>query len=142
MRPLALLVALGIAAHAQTPAREVPPTPRIELHALPEVPPPPDTPPSAATGAEMTTLKNSLRKAPRPADSLRVLRAAAAELHFTAGQAMSLAKTLDRGADRVEALVLLYPRVVDRKNFHPAYYLLPNAADRKVLEAALAEPER
>ena len=86
-------------------------------------------------GADMTTA----RAGTMAADKLRVLRAAAASHHFTTAQVRRLVKRLAFGADRVEAIALLKPRLVDPERFHTLYALLPHASDREALEARLAE---
>ncbi len=107
----------------------------------PQVEPPPPAEPVAISGAEFARLVDSLREASFRDDKLRVLRAAAPEMHFTTAQARQLAELLTFGEDRVEALALLHPRLTDPQNFHTAYRLLVHTADRAALDRKIREGE-
>ncbi len=115
---------------------------RHRRYAVPDIPetPEPPTPPAEvpASGAEMTRLKNSLRRAAFRDDKMRVLREAAANLRFTTQQVIGLVGKLTFGEDQVEALVALYPRIVDPQNFHSVYRVLTHDSDRRALEARIA----
>ncbi len=105
---------------------------------IPDTPEPVPPAPTAASGAEMTRLLNSLRAASFRDDKLRVLREAAAGLRFRTAQTIQLVRTLNFGGDKVEAFVVLYPRLVDPENFHTAYQALAHDSDRRALEKRVA----
>ncbi len=109
---------------------------RVQLVRRP-VEPPPATRPAVAQADQMTQLMQSLEAASFRDDKLRVLRSAAAHHHFTCEQAATLARKLSFGKDQVDALVLLFPKVVDPENSHTFYSVLAHKSDREALDARL-----
>ncbi len=110
----------------------------VEKHiVVTEAPPPSEPPLEPATGAQMARLEQSLRDASFRDDKQRVIRAAVREHYFSTAQARTLTEALSFGKDRVEALALLHPRLVDPENFHTLFSLLAHGSDRAALEKRL-----
>lgn len=102
------------------------------------VPPPVvEEKPQPATGAQLASLSESLRQASFRQDKMRVLRLAVPNLWFSTGQVKQLIEHFSFGSDKVEALVMLHPRLVDPENTHTLFTLLPHASDRRKFEAQI-----
>jgi hypothetical protein len=86
-----------------------------------------------ATTAELHSIKRSVRSSPYSNDQLLTLTAIAKKTHFTSAQARELAGLFVYSNHRLDALVLLYPQVVDPQNFHETYSLLTYSNDRRKL---------
>lgn len=90
--------------------------------------------PQAATGAQLAALSESLRQASFRNDKMRVLRLAAPQYYFTTDQVRQLVEHFSFSSDKVEAIAMLHPRLVDPENTHTLFGLLPHASDRRKLE--------
>lgn len=90
------------------------------------------------TAHEMGQLIRALERAPYRDDDMRIIRQAAARHHFTVAQAVRLVEQLPYSDDRVNALVTLYPTLVDPQNDHLLYSALRYPSDRQALERRLA----
>lgn len=103
-------------------------------------PPPPvvEQAPRAMTGAQLTSLSNSLRQASFRKDKMRVIRLAAPDNHFSTAQVKQIVEHFSFSSDKVEVLAMLHPRLVDPENTHTLFSLLPHASDRRKLEARIA----
>ena len=77
--------------------------------------------------------KQALDDAPFTDDKLAIIRDVARGWLLTTRQAMELAEEVTFSDDRVEALVFMYPSIVDPENFFEAYELLPFSDDRAEL---------
>ncbi|MFN3202037.1 MAG: DUF4476 domain-containing protein [Bradymonadia bacterium] len=87
----------------------------------------------------MQHLVQRLRDEPFRSDQMRIIRRAANRHHFTARQAVRLAKQLSFSGDRVDALAVLYPSIVDPQNDHVLYAALDFHRDRKALDRKLTQ---
>lgn len=94
--------------------------------------------PQAATGAQLAALSESLRQASFRNDKMRVLRLAAPQHYFTSDQVRQLVEHFSFSSDKVEAIAMLHPRLVDPENTHTLFGLLPHASDRRKLEERIS----
>ena len=78
-------------------------------------------------------VKAALDDAPFSDDKMAIIRDVARGWLLTTRQAMELADGVTFSSDRLEALALMYPSVVDPENFYKAYELLPFSDDRAEL---------
>lgn len=103
-------------------------------------PPPPvaEVRPQAMTGAQLTSLSNSLRQASFRKDKMRVIRLAAPENWFTTAQVKQIVEHFSFSSDKVDVLAMLHPRLIDPENTHTLFNLLPHASDRRKLEERIA----
>lgn len=91
-----------------------------------------------ASKRDMDQIMTALRGAHFRDDQMRVVRRASEHHYFTARQAVRVAKQLSFSSDQVQALVMMYPRLVDPENEHALYASLPYASDRRALEEQIA----
>lgn len=94
--------------------------------------------PQAATGAQLAALSESLRQASFRNDKMRVLRLAAPQHYFTTDQVRQLVEHFSFSSDKVEAIAMLHPRLIDPENTHTLFGLLPHASDRRKLEERIS----
>ncbi len=94
--------------------------------------------PRAMTGAQLTSLSNSLRQASFRKDKMRVIRLAAPDNWFTTAQVKQVVEHFSFSSDKVDVLALLHPRLLDPENTHTLFGLLPHASDRRKLEERIA----
>ncbi len=78
-------------------------------------------------------VKEALDDAPFSDDKLAIIRDVSRGWLLTTRQAVELAGEVTFSDDRVEALVTMYPSIVDPENFFEAYELLPFSDDRAEL---------
>ncbi len=83
--------------------------------------------------AEFHSIKRSVKSSPYSNDQLLTLTSIAKQTHFTTAQARELASIFVYSNHRLNALVLLYPQVVDPQNYHETYSLLTYSNDRRKL---------
>ncbi len=102
------------------------------------VPPAPMTGPDPASSASLSRLENSLRAANFREDKLRVIRESVKTHAFSTKQVRTIVSHLSFGADRVEAIAAIYPRLTDPENAHGLYELLSSRTDREALEKRLS----
>ena len=77
--------------------------------------------------------KEAVEDAPFSDDKLAIIRDVARGWLLTTRQAIELAEEVTFSDDRVDALVAMYPSIVDPENFFEAYELLPFSDDRAEL---------
>jgi len=93
--------------------------------------------PKPFSSAALSRLENSLRSANFREDKVRVIREAAKLHFFSTRQVRTIVGHLSFGADRVEAIAAIYPRLTDPENAHGLYELLSSRSDRESLEKRL-----
>lgn len=84
-------------------------------------------------------LVRSVRKESRAKDKLIVLEEAADYHYFTTDQAMELLPLISFSDDRMDAVRLLWPRVLDRQNGHRFFELFRSSSDKKELRELLSQ---
>jgi hypothetical protein len=77
--------------------------------------------PRAMSDAAFASFRGSIERASFAADRLRLIENGAKYRHFTAAQVGQIIEQLPFGAEKVEAGVMLYPRVLDKQNWHVVY---------------------
>ncbi|NOZ00773.1 MAG: DUF4476 domain-containing protein [Deltaproteobacteria bacterium] len=88
------------------------------------------------------TMVNGLKKLPFAADRLKMLREARKRNYFTTRQVRAVMAVFEFGADKVKAAAMMYPRVVDKQNFHEVYPDLEFENDRNALRKKVAGWDR
>lgn len=71
--------------------------------------------------SSLQTLIQDLREEPFSDDQLRLLRTAADKHHFTVDQVLRILPVFTFEDDRVEAVRILWPKVLDKENGHRLY---------------------
>lgn len=87
----------------------------------------------AATAHEFQSVKRAIVSTPYSNDRMLTLQSIAKTQRFTTAQARELAALFPYSKQRVDALALLYARVVDPHNYHETYSLLAYSSDRRKL---------
>lgn len=91
----------------------------------------------AVDAVQFAKIEHELEAATFRDDKLRVVRRIVQHHWFTSAQAQAVARKMHFSDDKVAALTLLHPRVVDPENFEAAFSELPHRSDRQELEAAI-----
>ena len=89
--------------------------------------------PQPASPTEFASIKRGITSTPYSNERLQLLRSIVVQHHLTTAQARELAALFAFSSERVDALVALYPRVIDPQNYHETYELLVFSNDRKTL---------
>lgn len=97
----------------------------------------PQPAPSPASAETYAALLGAIDAGAFAADKLRAVRQAAEHHHFTCDQVLGVASQLTFGADRIEAIVILHPRVIDPEQAFRYDSVLNLASERATLEARL-----
>lgn len=92
---------------------------------------------TAMPSARFERIEHELEAAPFRDDKLRIVRRIVRDGWFTSAQAKAVASSMHFGDDKVTALTLMHPRVVDPDNFGIVYGELAHRSDREALEAAI-----
>lgn len=117
--------------------RDLRDAPRVDL---PPAPPPPPAPqpvvyPIAQSALE--ELKSALRRESFPRDRLRVLDAASPVNWFLVPQAQEVLAMFEFPRDRLQAMRLLKPRILDVENFYRLYGSFEFPSDKAELKKIL-----
>lgn len=103
-------------------------------HVMPPPPPPQSYPPAPAVrpirDGELRALKSAIDNAGFSQDKLTVIEEAARSSYFLVGQAKEILGQLAFSADKLHALELLAPRLLDRKNTFQLYEAFSFSADK------------
>lgn len=84
-------------------------------------PPPPEIGPQPMNSAQFSSLTGAINSEAFGDGKLRTLQSASSGSFFTSQQAKSLVSLYTFGDDKIEAAVMLYPRVLDPENFYIVY---------------------
>ncbi len=106
-----------------------------ELHPLP----PEGESFSTISREALDDLIEALEDADFDEDQLRILRTAARKNYFQVRQVVRILEALDFEDTRLEAVRILWPRVVDRENAHELYEAFDFSSSREELEDILEE---
>lgn len=93
--------------------------------------------PQPLSGPELEGLIATLKKESFPDDRLRVLRTAAARSYFTVDQVLQILPVFSFEDDRLEAVRILWPRVLDRDQGHRIYEAFTFPDSKEELETIL-----
>lgn len=99
------------------------------------LPPPPPPAPVVQPIADgrLRRLTEALAREPFPREKLTVLREAAAHDNFLVGQTRALLEQFSFANDRLEAVRILWPRVLDRNNSFQLYEAFQFSSDKQKL---------
>ncbi|MFY0528258.1 DUF4476 domain-containing protein [Archangium gephyra] len=103
-------------------------------------PPPPQPTVQPITEAMLRSLVSAIRNEPFADDQLAVLEEAAPTQYFLVAQAQQLLRTFSFSRDRVKAMRLLRPRLLDLENSFKLYESFDHASDKDELKRILATP--
>lgn len=92
---------------------------------------------AAMRSARFEKIELELEAAPFRDDKLRIVRRIVRDGWFTSAQARAVAHRMHFSDDKVAALTLMHPRVVDPDNFGIVFGELPHRSDRQELEEAI-----
>ena len=81
--------------------------------------------------ASFRGLRHAVERAPFGRDRLAVISTAASTNLFLVPQVLSLTSALGHSEERIAALQILWPRVLDRQNAHLLYDVSPFPSDRR-----------
>lgn len=87
-------------------------------------------------------LVNSLKRLSFGSDRLNLVKDARKRHYFTTQQVRRLMKVFGFASEKVKAAALLYPRTVDKQNFHNVYPDLKFESDREELREKVGEWDR
>jgi hypothetical protein len=77
--------------------------------------------PRAMSAASFASFQAQVERASFASDRLRLIESAARHRYFTAAQVGQLVESMPFGAEKVEAGVILFPRTLDKGNWHVVY---------------------
>lgn len=107
-----------------------PPPPVVQAPTTPTQPAQPERP-KPMSAARLSQRWSELEGAPFRDEKMMIMRTIAREEHMTAEQAEVLIRTLSFSDDKKDALVALYPQLVDPEQVGRLYQLLDHASDRR-----------
>ena len=91
------------------------------------------TAPRVVSSSELTQIERSIDRESFSDDQLAVLRSASRGRHFTSSQVIRLMNGFSFDDDKVEAAVILFPRVIDQQNWYTVYGGLTFSSDKTAL---------
>ncbi len=103
-------------------------------------PPPPQPTVQPITEAMLRSLVSAIRNEPFADDQLVVLEEAAPTQYFLVAQAQQILRTFSFSSDRVKAMRLLRPRLLDLENGFKLYESFEHSSDKDELKRILASP--
>lgn len=103
-------------------------------------PPPPQPTVQPITEAMLRSLVSAIRNEPFADDQLAVLEEAAPTQYFLVAQAQQILRTFTFSNDRVKAMRLLRPRLLDLENSFKLYESFEHSSDKDELKRILATP--
>jgi hypothetical protein len=89
--------------------------------------------------ALLQKLVRNVRKASPSKNKLEIVEEAADYNYFTTDQAMQLLPLISFSDDRMDAVRVLWPRILDRQNGHRFYELFKFSSDKKELRELMSE---
>ncbi|MBX5482654.1 MAG: DUF4476 domain-containing protein, partial [Myxococcaceae bacterium] len=131
---------------AQPPTVVVVPTPAPTTPRPPPPPgqptyqnPPQGTPMYPIPGPQLEQLKGSIRREAFSQNRLQVLDAAARSHYFTVAQVQQILPLFDFSNDRLQAVRLLRPRIIDMQNSYQLYASFTFSGDKDELRKILGQ---
>ena len=106
----------------------------------PRPPPPPQPTAQPITEAMLRSLVSAIRNEPFADDQLAVLEQAVPTQYFLVAQAQQILRTFSFPSDRVKAMRLLRPRLLDLENGFKLYESFDHSSDKDELKRILATP--
>lgn len=103
-------------------------------------PPPPTPTVQPISDAMLRSLVAAIRNEPFADDQLSVLEEAVPTQYFLVAQAQQLLRTFSFSSDRVKAMRLLRPRLLDLENGFKLYESFDHSSDKDELKRILAAP--
>lgn len=91
------------------------------------------TGPVAVSPEEFSRIRSAVAAESFSDDQLAVLRSASQGRRFTSAQVSTLMRQFSFSDDRIEAAVMLYPRVADPQNWYTVYDALTFSSDKEEL---------
>ena len=92
-------------------------------------------PPRVVSSGELSRIQGAIRSESFSDDKLAVLRDASRGRQFTSAQVRGLMDLFAFSDDKVDAAVILYPKVVDQQNWYTVYGALTFSSDKDALRA-------
>ena len=89
--------------------------------------------PRVVSSSELHQIERSINRESFSDDQLAVLRSASRGRYFTSAQVLQLMRGFSFDDDKVEAAVILFPRVVDQQNWYTVYGGLTFSSDKTAL---------
>jgi hypothetical protein len=112
--------------------------PDVRVLQPPPPPPPAPTPVVQPIGeGKLQRITEAMAREGFPREKLTVLRDASQHHHFLIAQIRPLLEQFSFANDRLEAVRILWPRVLDRDNAFQLYEAFPFASDKQKLRAIL-----
>lgn len=90
-------------------------------------------PPQAVSTAELRQIEQAVKRESFSDEQMVVLRSAVRGRHFTSAQVLRMMSLFDFDDDKVEAAVLLFPKVLDQHNWYTVYAGLTFGSDKAEL---------
>jgi hypothetical protein len=103
-------------------------------------PPPPQPTVQPITESMLRSLVAAIRNEPFADDQLSVLEEAVPSQYFLVAQAQQILRTFSFSSDRVKAMRLLRPRLLDLENGFKLYEAFEHSSDKDELKRILASP--
>lgn len=93
------------------------------------------TGPQVVSSQDLSRIRSSIAAESFSDDRLAILRDASRGRYFTSAQVLSMMELFSFSDDKVEAAVILFPRVVDQQNWYTVYSGLTFSSDKDRLRA-------